>query len=101
VSLLAVVLLSIGTAAQRLAGMFLLGRFLEDRPGLARLAELIPVAIIAAVIAQLTLARGQTLVVDARLFGLGVAAVLVARRLPLVVVVVGAAVATGGLRALT
>lgn len=100
-SVLAVVLLSAGTLAQRLVGMFVLGRVLDGRPALARLAELIPVAVIAAVIGQLTLGRGQALVVDARLVGLGVAAVLVWRRLPLAVVVVGAAAATAGLRALT
>ena len=100
-SILAAVLLSIGTTAQRMVGMFVLGRTLQRRPALTRLAELLPVAIMAAVTAQLTLARGQRLVVDARLIGLAVAAVLVWRRQSLAVVVVGAAVATAGLRAVS
>lgn len=99
-SVLAVVLLSMGTAAQRLLGMFLLGPALERRPVLARLAELTAVAVVAAVGVTLTVARGQALVVDARLFGLAVAAVLVWLRQPMAVVVLAAAAATAGLRAL-
>lgn len=100
-SVLAVVLLSVGTVGQRLLGMFVLGRALERRPAFARLAELIPVAVIAAVATQLTVARGQDLTVDARLLGLVVGAVLVWRRQPLAVVVVGAAAATAALRAVS
>lgn len=98
-SVLAVVLLSLGTTAQRLVGMFVLGRGLEARPALARLAELLPVAVMAAVAAQLTMAMGQRLVLDARLLGLATAGVLVWRRLPLAVVVVGAAATTAAARA--
>ena len=100
-SVLAVVLLSIGTAVQRLLGMFVLGRGLEARPALARLAQLLPVAVMTAVAAQLTLTTGRHLVIDARAFGLAVAAVLVWRRQPLALVVVAAAASAAGLRALT
>jgi hypothetical protein len=101
VTVLAVVLLSLGTAAQRLVGLFVLGRVLERYPALGRLADLIPAAVTAAVIVQLSVAQGQVLVLDARLFGLGVAAVLVWRRLPLAVVMIAAAASTAGLRALS
>lgn len=100
-SILAVVLLSVGTAAQRLVGMFVLGRGLEARPALARLAELLPVAVMAAVAAQLTMATGHRLVFDARPLGLVTAAILVWRRLPLAVVVIGAAAVTAAVRAVT
>lgn len=98
-SVAAALLLSAGIAAQRLLGMFVLGQSLEQRPVLRRLVELIPPGIIAAVIAQLTLARGRGLGVDARLAGLAVAALLLWRGKPLAVVVVGAAVVTAALRA--
>lgn len=99
VTLTAVVLLSLGIAAQRLFGMFVLGRVLERRPSLGRLADLIPAAVIAAVLVQLSFARGRELGIDARVAGLAVAAVLVWRGQPLVVVVLGAALVTAGLRA--
>ncbi|MFV0259643.1 MAG: AzlD domain-containing protein [Acidimicrobiales bacterium] len=93
-SWLVIISLAVGTWAQRLLGMFGAGAVIARHRGLALLADLLPVAIIAAVIAQLTLARGRTLVVDDRLLGLAVAGVLVWRRAPLVVVVVAAAAVT-------
>lgn len=90
--------LAVGTWGQRLVGMFGLGRALARRSRFALLADLLPVAIVAAVIAQLTVARGRDLVVDDRLVGLGVAAVLVWRRAPLAVVVLAAAAATALVR---
>jgi hypothetical protein len=96
----AVFLLAAGTWGQRLLGMFVGGRVLAIRPSLARLATLIPAAVVMAVIVQLTVGSGQSLVVDARAAGMAVAAVLVWRRAPFVVVVVAAAAATALVRSL-
>ena len=99
-SVAAALLLSLGIAAQRLAGMFALGQRLEHRPALRRFVELIPPGIIAAVTAQLNFTRGRGLDVDARLAGVAVAALLLWRGKSLAVVVLVAAVATAALRAL-
>jgi hypothetical protein len=93
-------LLAGGVAAQRFAGMFLGGAVLVRFPSLARLATLIPAAVVTAVIVQLTLADGRTLTVDARAAGVGVAAILVWRRAPFVAVVTAAALVTATVRAL-
>ena len=95
-----VVLLSLGIAAQRLVGMFVLGQGKELRPALRRLVDLIPAGVVAAVVAQLTFASGKQLEVDARLAGVAAAALLVWRGRSLFVVVVGAAAVTAALRAL-
>jgi len=96
----AIIVMTIGAWGQRLAGAFLVGPLLERRPVLARAAGLIPAAVVMAVIVSLTLLKGGDLVIDERLAGLGVAALLVWRRAPFIVVVVAAAVVTAGLRAL-
>lgn len=92
--------LSAGVAGQRLVGMFLAGPVLARRPVLSSLADLLPVAVIAGVIAQLALTTASRPVLDARAVGLAVAALLVWRRAPLAVVVIGAAMSTGVVRAL-
>lgn len=99
-TVLAIVALTIGVWGQRLAGAFLVGPLLEQRPGFARAAGLIPAAVVMAVIVQLTVADGRTLVVDARLAGVAVAGVLVWRRAPFLVVVLAAALVTATVRAL-
>ncbi len=94
--------LAAGVSGQRLAGMFWAGPFLTRRPALARLGGLLPMAVIAGVIAQLCFASSSTstgLTVDARAVGLAVAAVAVWRRAPLIVVVLAAAAATALARA--
>ncbi len=94
--------LAAGVSGQRLAGMFWAGPFLTRRPALARLGDLLPMAVIAGVIAQLCFASSSTstgLTVDARAVGLAVAGVAVWRRAPLIVVVVAAAAATALVRA--
>lgn len=97
---LAIVALTIGVWGQRLAGAFVIGPLLDRRPVLARAASLIPAAVVMAVIVQLTVASGGSVVADARLAGMAVAAVLVWRRAPFLVVVVSAAAVTALLRAL-
>ena len=97
---LAIVALVVAVWGQRLLGAFVVGPVLARRPGVARAMGLIPAAVVMAVIVQLSVAEGRSLVVDARLAGVGVAAVLVWRRAPFIVVVLGAAAATALLRAL-
>lgn len=57
-----------------------------------RVAALIPVALLGALVAVQVLADGQDLVLDARLFGLAVAAGLLLLRAPFLLVVLAAAV---------
>ena len=98
-TVLAIVALTIGVWGQRLAGAFLVGPLLDRRPGFARVAGLIPAAVVMAVIVQLTVADGRTLVADARLAGVVVAGILVWRRAPFLIVVLGAAAVTALVRA--
>ena len=68
------------------------------RPAVTQALELVPVPLLAALIAVQTLDGGERLVADARLPALGVAAVLVWRRAPFLVVVLGAAATAALLR---
>jgi len=77
----------------KLAGLSLPQRFLED-PRIQRTVPLLPVALLAALIATQTFSSGQHLVLDVRAAALGVAAIAVLLRAPfLVVVAAGAATA--------
>lgn len=96
---LAVALLTIGVAGQRLAGMFLIGPWLSRRPMLERVTGLLPAAVVAALVAQLTFTTDASLVLDERSIGMAVAAFLVWRRAPFVLVVLAAAGVTALLRA--
>jgi hypothetical protein len=87
-------ILAAGVWTQRLLGMFVGVRVLGRHPSLARLATLIPAAVVMAVVVQLSVATGRTLVIDARLVGMTVAGVLVWRRAPFAVVVLAAAAST-------
>ncbi len=95
----AVLLLTLGAAGQRLVGMYLIGSKLDRRPMLRQIAELLPVAVVVALIAQLTVGDGRSIAFDTRLIGVAVAAVLVWRRAPFIVVVLGAVIVTAGVRA--
>lgn len=95
-----VFVLAAGVLGQRLIGMFVGGPVLVRYPALGKLATLIPAAVVMAVIVQLSIASGRSLVVDARLAGMAAAAVLVWRKAPFVAVVVAAAVVTATVRAL-
>ena len=97
---IAIIVMTIGAWEQRLLGAFVVGPLLERRPLLARAAGLIPAAVVMAVIVSLTITRGDSIVIDERLAGLAVAAVLVWRRAPFLVIVLGAAVTTALLRLL-
>jgi hypothetical protein len=62
-----------------------------ERPTVARVADQIPVALLAALVAVQVFAEDGALTLDARALGLGVAAVLLLVRAPFLVVVFGAA----------
>ncbi|HWH15605.1 MAG TPA: AzlD domain-containing protein, partial [Miltoncostaeaceae bacterium] len=95
----AVGLLALGTYGLKAAGPLLLGgRALPAALG-TPLAYVAP-AMLAALVAVQTLADGDRLTADARVAGTAVALVAVLARLPFLVVVLAAAGATAGLRAL-
>ncbi len=87
----AIVLAGVGCYVLKLAGLSLPERVL-NRPSVERVADLIPVALLAALVAVQVFSEGPTLSVDARVLGLGFAVVALVLRMPFLVVVVGAAV---------
>lgn len=89
-----------GCYAWKLLGLSVPERILED-DRVRRVAALLPVALLGALIAVQTFTDGQRLVVDARAAALGVAAVAVWRQAPFLAVVALAALTAAGLRALT
>lgn len=77
-----------GCFVEKLAGYLVPHRVL-DRPSVRRVVELVPVALLAALVVVQTVADGRHLVFDGpRLAGLGVGAVAVWRRAPFIVVIV-------------
>lgn len=93
----AIVVTGIGCYLLKLAGLSIPSRVLKH-PVVERVADLIPVALLSALIAVQVLASGQRLVVDARLVGLVVAFVALLLRAPFIVVVVLAAGSAAVLR---
>ena len=92
-----ILLASAATLALKLAGHLVPAGFLErERP--ARIADLLTVALLAALIAEQTLGAGQSLVVDARVPAVIVAAALYAVRTPFIVVVAVSALVAAGIR---
>lgn len=96
----AVFALTAGSIGMRLIGMFAIGPVLERWPILRRVADVLPAAVVAAVIVQLSIVSAGRIVIDARAAGIAVAGLLVWRRAPLIVVAIAAAVTTAGVRAL-
>jgi hypothetical protein len=86
--------------ALKLAG-HLVPAALVERPRPSRVASLVTVALLAALVAVQTLAVGRAVVVDARVAALAAAAVALWLRAPFVVVVVLAAVVAAAVRAVT
>lgn len=91
----AVLLTCAGCYALKLLGLVLPERAVAP---LGRLAGLVPVALLAALVAVGTAGAGRSLQADARLAGVLVGALLVWRRAPVLVVVVGAAATAALLR---
>ena len=95
----AIVVAGVGCYLLKLAGLSVPPRVLE-RPLVERVADLIPVALLAALVAVQVFASGHSLVLDARAAGLGVAVLLLLLRAPFLVVVFGAALVAALLRLL-
>jgi hypothetical protein len=96
----AVIAASVGCYLLKLAGMSLPESVL-DRPDVQRVAALLPVALLAALVAVGTFEADGRLVIDARLAGVGAAVVALLLRAPFLIVIVIAAATTAILRALT
>ncbi|QEW03572.1 AzlD domain-containing protein [Microbacterium lushaniae] len=93
----AVLLASVICVALKAVGYLLPARWVEA-PRPARIADLLTVALLAALVAVQTLGAGQAVVVDARIPAVLVAGGLLALRAPFLVVVVAAAVTAALLR---
>lgn len=93
----AVLLTASGCFLLKLAGFVVPASWVEQ-PAVSRVVGLLPVALLAALIAVGTLTEGSRLVLDARAAGLAVAAAAVWLRAPFVVVVLLAAGVTAALR---
>jgi len=94
-----VLLASLAVLALKLVG-YLVPQSLIEKPTPARIASLLTVALLAALIAVQTLASGTTMVVDARVPAVLLAAGLFALRVPFIVVIIAAAVAAAIIRML-
>ncbi|MCU1514556.1 MAG: branched-chain amino acid transporter AzlD [Microbacteriaceae bacterium] len=87
---LIVIIASLACLALKLAGYLVPETFLE-RPAPSRIAGLLTVALLSALIGVQTFATGSHISVDARLPALVVAAILFAFKVPFVLVVIAAA----------
>ena len=96
----AVIVASIGCYLLKLAGLSLPASLLE-RPEVQRVAVLLPVALLAGLVAVETFGADGRLVVDLRLAGLGAGIIALVLRAPFLVVIVVAAATTAVLRAVT
>jgi membrane-associated phospholipid phosphatase len=85
--------------ALKLAGLSLPSRWLQD-VRIQRTVPLLPVALLAALVATQTFSSGQHLVLDVRAAAIGVAVVAVLLRAPFLVVIVVAAATAALLRLL-
>ena len=95
---IAVLVTAAGCYALKLAGLTVPKRVLS-RPWLRRFAELVPVALLAALVAAEAAAKGSALTLDpARLAGLAAAAIALLLRAPFLAVIVVAAATAAGLR---
>lgn len=92
-----VILASIAVLAIKLVG-YLVPPSLIEKPTPARIANLLTVALLSALIVVQTLGAGQAIVVDARVPALIVAAGLFALRVPFILVVAAAALVAALLR---
>lgn len=86
----AVVVTAVGCYALKLAGLSVPQRVLAH-PVAERVADLIPVGLLAALVAVQVLGDGESLALDARVIALAAAVVLLLLRAPFLVVVFGAA----------
>jgi len=91
---------SIAVLALKLLG-YLVPPSIIEKPTPARVANLLTVALLSALVAVQTLAVGQSIQLDARVPALLVAAVLFALRVPFIVVIIAAAATAAMIRLVT
>ena len=91
---------SIAVLALKLLG-YLVPPSIIEKPTPARVANLLTVALLSALVAVQTLAVGQSIELDARVPALLVAAVLFALRVPFIVVIIAAAATAALIRLVT
>lgn len=96
---IAIISACLGCYVLKLAGLSVPQRLLA-RPLVARVAGLIPVALLAALVAVQVFTTEQTLVLDARAAALGVAVLLLLARAPFLIVVFGSSAVAALLRLL-
>ena len=96
----AIVVGSLACFGLKLAGLSVPAGILAS-PRVQRVAVLLPVALLAALIGLQTFTDGRSLVIDARVAGLAVAVVAQWRKAPFLVVVASACATTALLRAVT
>lgn len=85
-----VLLAAVAVLLLKLVGYLVPESFLE-KPAPARIANLLTVALLAALIGTQTFASGQSVVIDARVPAVLLAAVLFALRVPFILVLIAAA----------
>jgi branched-subunit amino acid transport protein len=95
----AILVTAAGCYLLKLTGLSVPAKVLE-RPLVERIADLLPVALLSALIGVQVLGEGSRLVLDARLVGLAVAVVALLLRAPFIVVVFSAALAAALVRLL-
>jgi branched-subunit amino acid transport protein len=95
----AIILTAIGAYLLKLAGLSIPGSVLEH-PLVHRVADLIPVALLAALVAVQVFGDGPSLTLDARAAGLAAAVLALLLRAPFIVVVLVAALTAGIVRLL-
>jgi uncharacterized membrane protein len=93
----AIIVTGVGCYLLKLAGLSVPESVLS-RPYVSRLADLIPVALLGALVAVQTFSTGQELVLDARVAGVAVAVVALMLRAPFLVVVAVAALTAALIR---
>jgi branched-subunit amino acid transport protein len=93
----AIIVAGVGCYLLKLAGLSVPDKVL-DLPYVRRLADLIPVALLGALVAVEMLSSGESLAADARLFGVGAAVIALLLRAPFLVVVIVAAATTAVIR---
>ena len=95
-----IILASIACVVLKMLGFLVPARVLENLAA-SRTADLLTVALLAALVAVQTLGQGEAIVLDARVPAVIVAVALFALRVPFIVVVVVAAAVAAGIRAFT
>jgi hypothetical protein len=92
-----ILLASLAVLVLKLLG-YLVPPSVMERPTPSRVATLLTVALLSALVVTQTIERDHQIVLDARLPALGVAAILLALRAPFIVVVASAAVVAALIR---